>query len=292
MNIAYITGCDSKFFLMTGILLQAFKKQCPGRTLRVCDFGLSKQQSDILSHLGILLPKPSFLQDNMHPWIYKSSLIHYLTPLSVDIVVWLDSDCFPVGPFTRETEKIVSNWPYKRDSIAICQGKVGKNWQLASPKSNITHFEMRPSYPYYNSGVWILRSNRVLNEWASEIKKVPKNGMFEQDTFNYLLSKYKIEVQKLENDYWNVTHENLNNLTIGSGGKILLNNKEILIVHLTGVYKNLPVSIGSFKGTIRAILSPEIRKVQLQLLKEWVISAITQKKDKPFLNDSSFNYKK
>lgn len=272
MKIVYATGCDSKYFLMTGILLQAFIKHCPGRTLRVCDFGLSDHQRTILAKSDSFLPKPQFLQDNLHPWIYKSSLTLYLAPLSPDIVVWLDSDCFPVGPFAREVEKIVSGWQHDRDIIAICQGKVGKNWQLASPKSNITHFNMKPSHPYYNSGVWILHSNKVLKEWASEIENVPRNGMFEQDTFNYLFSKHKIEVYRLDNDYWNVTHDSLNNVKINPEGKVLLNNKEILIVHLTGAYKNLNVSIGPFKGTIRAMISPEVRNLQLQLLKEWVIS--------------------
>ena len=272
MKIVYATGCDSKYFLMTGILLQAFKKHCPGRTLRVCDFGLSDHQRNILAKSNTFLPKPQFLQDNLHPWIYKSSLIHYIAPLSPDIVVWLDSDSFPVGPFAEETENIVSNWHHDKDIIAICQGKIGKNWQIASPKSNITHFNMIPLHPYYNSGIWILRSKKVLDDWASEVITVPKNGMFEQDAFNYLLYKHKIIIHKLENNYWNVTHDSLNCVTLDSEGKVLLDNKEVLVLHLTGAYKNVTVSIGPYKGNIRAMINPDIRNIQLQLLKEWVVS--------------------
>ena len=272
MKIVYATGCDSKYFLMTGILIQAFKKHCPERTLWVCDFGLSDQQRSVLAKSETLLQKPQFLQDNLHPWIYKSSLIYYIASLSPDIVVWLDSDCFPVGPFSEEVEKIVSNWQHDKDSIAICQGKVGKNWQIASPESNIAHFNMIPLHPYYNSGIWILRSKKVLDDWASEVEKVPKNGMFEQDAFNYLIYKHKIIVHKLENQYWNVTHESLNDVKLDSGGKVVFDNKDVLILHLTGVYEKVTVSIGPFKGSIRAMINPEIRNLQLQLLKEWAVS--------------------
>ena len=187
-------------------------------------------------------------------------------------MVWLDSDCFPVGPFAEEAEKIVSNRHHDKDIIAICQGKVGRNWQIDSPKSNIADFNMKPSHPYYNSGIWILRSKKVLDEWASEVENVPKNGMFEQDAFNYLLYKHKIIIHTLENNYWNVTHDSLNCVKLDSEGKVLLDNKEVLVLHLTGAFKNLTVSIGPLKGNIRAMINPYIRNLQIQLLKEWVVS--------------------
>jgi hypothetical protein len=177
-----------------------------------------------------------------------------------------------VGPFADEMEKIASGWQHDREVIALCQGKVGKNWRLASPESNIAHFGMEPAYPYYNSGIWILRSEKVLREWASEVKKTPKNGMFEQDAFNYLLFRHTIRIHTLDNDRFNVTHDSLNRVIITPDGRVLLNEKEPLIIHLTGVYKTIKVSIGPFRGTIRSLVNPEVRNLQLQLLKEWVIS--------------------
>lgn len=272
MKIVYVTGCDSKYFPLTGILLQAFKRYCPNRTLWVCDFGLTEYQHNLFSRAGILLQKPPSMRDNLHPWIYKSSLNHYLAPLSPDIVVWIDSDSFPVGPFADEVEKIVSTWQHEKDIIAICQGKVGKNWQLASPKSNMLHFKMQPDYPYYNSGVWILRSKTVLKEWAAEIETAPKNGMFEQDTFNYILYKNNISIHKFDNNQWNVTHDSLNSVEINDNGTALLNGQNVLIIHITGVFNILNISIGPFKGHIRALNNPALKNLQLQLLKEWVIS--------------------
>jgi hypothetical protein len=274
LTTTYVTGCDSKYFLMTGILLQAFKQYCPGRILRVCDFGLTDYQRAVFSHLGTLLERPPLLKENQHPWICKSSLIHYLNNASIntDNVVWMDSDCFPVGPFAEEIEKVAAEWGQKEDAIALCQGKVGKNWQLASPPDNIDHFSMKPEYPYYNSGMWILRSSEVLNEWAAEIESVPKNGMFEQDTFNYLLHKHKIKIQKLENDRWNVTHDGLNQVQFDPNGNCTLNGNKVLIIHITGDYTGMKVTVGPLTGYIRAIKKSELKHRQLQLLKEWVSS--------------------
>jgi len=272
--ITYITGCDSKYFLMTGILLQAFKKHCPGHTLHVCDFGLEPFQKKILSASGILLEKPPDLQSNQHPWIYKSSLIRYLNHAAIapDIIVWIDSDCFPVGPFTREIEKITAGWEEKANIVALCRGKVGKNWQLASPPGNIQYFNMQPDYPYYNSGMWILRSDSVLNEWAEEIDNVPKGGMYEQDTFNYLLFKHSTYIQKLENNRWNVTHDSLEKVKIDPNGKLVLDGEKVLIIHITGDYTLLKVTAGPFNGFIRAVKKSELKQLQMQLLRKWYAS--------------------
>ncbi len=273
MKIVYVTGCDSKYFLMTGILLEAFKINCPSEKLWVCDFGLTQNQQKLLSKSGVLLKKPAFLSDNQHPWVYKSSLYQYINHLSADIVVWMDSDCFPVGPFAQEVENIVSRWERDEERVALCQGKVGKIWKLASPNGNILHFKMQPDYPYYNSGVWILRSDRVLKEWASEINNTPKNGMFEQDAFNYLLFKNSISINTLNNEIWNVTHDSLNLLEINySNGTVLLNRQNILIIHITGEFKTVNVSVGPLKGIIRTLNNAQFRDMQVQLLKKWVVS--------------------
>ena len=274
MSVTYITGCDSKYFLMTGILLEAFRKYCSGRALYVCDFGMEQFQRDILLKSGVLLEKPPILEDNQHPWIYKSSLATYLNHASItqDTVVWIDSDCFPVGPFANEVEKMICKWGNLDNIVALCRGKVGKTWQLASPPGNILHFNMQPHYPYFNSGMWILRSKTLLEHWADEIKSVPKNGMYEQDTFNYLLNKLSLDVHTLENERWNVTHDSLERVAITRSGEMLLNNQQVLLIHITGNYTTLKVSAGPITGFIRALKKSELKHFQLQLFKEWVAS--------------------
>lgn len=273
MKTIFVTGCDSGYFLMTGILLEAFKKQCPFQTLRVCDFGLANNQRELLLREGVLLQKPSLLSGDHHPWIYKSSLYHYIKHLSADIVVWMDSDCFPVGPFSQEVEKIISDWEKGDDRVALCQGKVGKTWGLASPQSNISHFNMRPDYPYYNSGLWILHSEAVLKEWASVINSTPKNGMFEQDAFNFLLHKNNTKIKTLKNDIWNVTHDSLNLLEINPAtNRVLLNGQDVLIIHLTGDFTTVNITVGPFSGTIRTLPDVQLRDMQVRLIKKWVIS--------------------
>ena len=270
MNIVYITGADNNYFFSTIILLQAFKEYCPNRKLWVCDFGLNKDQQNLLSQAGCLLRKPDTLQESMHPWIYKSSMIHYLKNITFDFIVWLDSDAFIVGPFADEVENVISEFSLYKDSIAICQGKKGKNWNIASPKENIKYFNIPPGYPYYNSGIWIIRSQKVLEEWAKQIEAVPKKGMFEQDTFNYLLYKYNIDIYPLKNDKWNVTHDSLNMLQINEDGSFSINKEQVLIVHLTGKFDLLKISIGSYIGVIRTIDNLHVKKRQIQLLQRWM----------------------
>jgi len=275
MNILYVTGTDSKYFLMTGILIQAFKRYCPNHKIMVCDFGLDKSHSILLSKSGILLPRPENLKDKQHPWIYKASLYYYIKHLSPDFVVWIDSDCFPVVPIVNEVEDIVSHWDTILEKVAICQGKKGKIWGLASPVENIKYFKIPLEYPYYNSGVWILRSQNVLEQWPEVIERAPKTGMFEQDVFNYLLYKNNVAVQKLDNSIWNVTHDSLNNLDIDSDGRVILDNKRVFIIHITGEFNSLRVTAGKFQGIIRTFENKKLRSFQIQLLKEWVNSIST-----------------
>lgn len=272
MKFTYITGCDSNYFLQTGILLQAFKQHCPGAILHVCDFGLTSQQKKIFSKLDILLPMPSHLDKGLHPWIYKSSITHYTDKLSFDFLIWIDSDAFSVGSFREEIEKQCLSVSHDEECVFICQGKIGRSWKLASPPGNREYFAMSGDYPYFNSGIWALRSTKVLEEWAAIINKVPKQGMFEQDTFNYLLKKHGVSISKLENDIWNVTHDSLDNLNITDKNTITLNSTPVLVIHITGTFQTVNISIGSLRGTIRVLKNSEMKSLQLNMLKEWVVS--------------------
>lgn len=269
MKIIYVTGCDASYFLSTAVLLEAFKFYCPQQLLWVCDFGLAKEQQDLLHQRGILIPKPSALKDNLHPWVYKASLYHYLSSLVYDLVVWIDCDCFPVGPLSFEIEKLVNKATGNQTFIAICRGLIGRTWGLASPPSSILHFGMKADYPYYNSGLWILKSRTILEEWANIIHSVPALGMYEQDAFNYLLYKNKISVICLDNTQWNVTHHDLNNITREEDNTFILKNRQVLVVHMTGNYAKLNISMGPFKGFIRTAKNPSLVNLQIALLKRW-----------------------
>jgi hypothetical protein len=270
LNNIYITGADCNYFFSAVILLQAFKEYCRNRKLWICDFGLNKEQQRLLTHAGCLIQKPDMLQDRLHPWIYKSSIIHYLKNMSFDSVVWLDSDAFIVGPFADRAESIISKFSLYKDSVAICRGKKGTHWDVASPKENIKYFNMPSGYPYFNSGIWILRSQKVLEEWAKHIIAVPKKGMFEQDAFNYLLYKYNVEICLLKNDIWNVTHDSLKKLQMNKDGSFSLNNEQVLIIHLTGKFDLLKISIGLYNGFIRTIDNQHVKEKQIQLLQKWM----------------------
>ena len=185
----------------------------------------------------------------------------------------MDSDCFPVGPFAQEVKKITAQWERGKDAAALCRGKMGSTWQLASPPGNIAHFSMRPDYPYYNSGVWILHSRKVLDDWAVEIANTPKKGMFEQDTFNYLLFKNNISIQTLDNDIWNVTHDSLNKLKVDSDTEaVFLKGQPVLIIHITGDYTLLKFTAGPLRGGVRTLKDHSIRNIQVRLLKDWAVS--------------------
>ncbi len=103
--------------------------------------------------------------------------------------------------------------------------------------------------------------------------------MFEQDTFNYLLYNNNVTIKKLDNSRWNVTHDSLNNLQIDPNGIVLLDNKKVLIVHITGDFISLKVTVGPFTGYIRALKKSELKQLQLQLLKEWVVSIHSKLRD-------------
>lgn len=68
MNLAFVTGADSKLFLNLCVLLDSFAAHEPGAFLHVCDFGLDPGHRAFLEQLGALRPTPAGLRNEEQTW--------------------------------------------------------------------------------------------------------------------------------------------------------------------------------------------------------------------------------
>jgi hypothetical protein len=62
----------------------------------------------------------------------------------------------------------------------------------------------------------------------------------------------------------------LNTIEINPDGTVIINGKQPLIIHVTGSYTPLKVEIGPFTGYIKALNNNYLKKLQIDLLKEWI----------------------
>jgi hypothetical protein len=271
-RVAYITGCDDRFSLLAQALLGSFHEHCPAERLWVCDFGLSESLQGEFRAQDVLLERPPTLPAGAHPWVYKSHLEVFADRLLAEWLVWLDSDCLVTGPLSEAVAGVIEAAPPGRDVAAMCQGRVGSTFEIVQELSGsrelMTRYRIPGSTPYYNSGVFIVRSSGLLAAWSREIGGVAHEGMFEQDLFNVLLQRERIRVVVLDRDVWNVTHQALDACVVGDHG-VSCNGKPVLVVHATGSYREVTVDGAGRRGYFRALNHPQLWTLQQQALSRW-----------------------
>ena len=271
-SVAYITGCDGKFFLLAQALRSSFFQHCPGRTLWVCDYGLSEAQKEDFRAQHALLERPPALPDKEHPWFYKAHLRSYAESLEAEWLVWLDSDCLITGPFSDAVGALIDALPSVQEVVAICRGRIGSTFQIAHQFSGtpglMARHQLPGQTPYYNTGVCIVRSPGLLRAWSEEIASISQGGMFEQDLFNVLLQRERVPVVPLDHDIWNVTHHALDECTVDNRN-VYCRGKRVLVGHATGSYHDVTVDIAGCSGYFRALNNPELWELQQKALSRW-----------------------
>jgi ABC-type uncharacterized transport system ATPase subunit len=132
----------------------------------------------------------------------------------------------------------------------------------------MARYQIAGETPYYNIGMYMVRSPRLLTAWAEEITGVAQDGMFEQDLFNVLVQRERIPVITLDHDIWNVTHHGIDECVVDDTS-VSCRGKRVLVVHATGSYRDVTIDVAGHSGYFRALNNPQLWALQQKALWQW-----------------------
>src|SRR5215813_7093681 len=95
--VRFVTGANSKYFFMCGMLLESLDEFFPGIPSFVMDFGLTEPQAKFFETKNQLLKLPSNLKKEDHPYKLKGNMRSFLGEQFTGTSIWVDSDIIAVG---------------------------------------------------------------------------------------------------------------------------------------------------------------------------------------------------
>ncbi|MGN7611175.1 hypothetical protein ACQZV8_03725 [Magnetococcales bacterium HHB-1] len=273
-TIHYVTGSDAACFPLLLQVLASFTRFAPKHKLWVCDFGLTKEQRQFLTHKDNLLPIPEHLPKEAPPLFYKGHLFDYLQHQDYDVVTWIDNDCVITGPLTEAIEMRAAAFPL--DASFLFTTRDIKNHSIQTfirqnPKTTIPflyHLHQEPiplDLPYLNCGFFFLRSKAFLAQWAHKVADIQPHFLFEQNMFTHLAYKRLVEVRELDRIQWRACDTDLDHLQRVQEDKdreaFFLDHTQILVMHV----KNTPFepTVIPIKGQFLAGIYHNLRNKSL-----------------------------
>ncbi len=279
------TGTDGGTFAETLILAKTYQLECNKRIF-VCDFGMSKEQVDLLSRLANVVPKPASLSTLEHPWHHKASLDKYAdsTDENFDTIIWIDSDMLPLSGFNKKLQDQISRQKAlgkkisaARDSndmsvTKFCNQHQKEGHNLNFFKNQLAERKIESNAPYINSGFFICTDKKILNDWNQLTQASTDNFLFEQNAFNLAVNKPEIFIE-LDNAIWNAHGELLADVKASktSDKKLFVNGKRSYIVHATSYrmkhheFRSIDWSIEGkpYSANVKLFKLPILQKLQL-----------------------------
>lgn len=216
MDIVFITGANSSYFLMACLLLESaaeFAPQCP---FYVLDFGLSEPERQYLRARNALLELPegvSGVSAASHPYFLKTAAVHFLDDIpSSAAVVWIDSDIVIGADLAAPLGSILSDMAANGSLVAACRESAFGD-VLGQTRLDVGPFEklvsakgLSADLPYFNSGFVVFRSRDVLSDWFALASVTPLHALFDQNILNVLIHG-ETGITALPQEDWNLHGE-------------------------------------------------------------------------------------
>ncbi|MBF0187861.1 MAG: hypothetical protein HQL50_08035 [Magnetococcales bacterium] len=287
----YVTGANSRYFVMMCPLLMSFRLQSPETPLYVCDFGLTQAECRFLASLGILLPKPPDLPDDLHPYRYKAALHRFAEAKPYDTLVWIDADALITGPFVEKMEELIAEMEAQKTFIAVGQDSVGtigdytgKFQEKVRPFTEmLDQTTISPDSPYLNCAVFAVRSPGFLEQWDTMSRHIPTHLTFEQNVFNILAYTLFDRVSLLDKETWNVHDLDLDEAKLATNladrpFHVTLRGKEVLVVHatsfkgraITARIVEAPAGDRMLDGILKTAKNPDLAQLYEVMLVSWI----------------------
>ncbi|MDJ0684768.1 MAG: hypothetical protein QNJ84_08710 [Alphaproteobacteria bacterium] len=283
-DLRLITGADDKLLGNLFMLLEGARQVDPTAEFAVCDFGFTPAARRFLDALGLLLPKPAFLEEFDHPWYAKAAMGDYVEAADPRTpgFVWIDADIMPIKPFARALDALAIDMVQGGVCWAVCPDVSGgalndfiAEWaergrDIAPFRPMLDRFGLDGRQPYLNTGVIVCTDMEAARRWRKLTLKQPVWLLFEQNSFNALAHRKPKKLRLLDTREWNAHGALLD-------GVALTDDDPTVLVHATSAgarHKDGPVSF-SVRGkrldlNLKLLLAPHLRDRQLHLLSRFV----------------------
>src|SRR5579863_4080977 len=241
-SISFVTGVDHRMFDQLFLLIGSLRRSSPSIELLVCDFGLSDHQRGYLRRKNMLLSIPDGMGNPPHPWYYKAALGQYVAHLGTDAVVWLDADLIILSDIKPALEELRASMQQSGEAIAVAgRDTLTVGDQLAMDPA--PHYAklvagFRADAAYLNSGFFLCRSMKFLQDWAALCAAMPMELLFEQNAFNLTALASAERVRVIDPSEWNLSAADLRPMRIeasGPGMVVTGPRGNVRILHVTSV---------------------------------------------------------
>jgi len=292
----FVTGCDAGFFNTLLITLQSFAEKIPNQRLLVCDYGLHPQQAQYLRTKGLLLERPADLPQGTHVTGCKAALIRYLKnnhlyQSRAEMVIWIDADLTLIDLGMSDFEQVVQEMDKQQCDVAACS--TGSSIEamsnifvdplvLAEFKAIIQSSGIDANAPYFSTGLFFCRSEKLLQDWDKRTSKLEFHPLYEQNMFNVVLQEDKSPYLDLDIEVWQAQGAVLDRLNLlpkpYGRASVTVDGKAVKILHSTSPLPNhlwigraqLQVQDVQLMGLLKLISARPITELQLNLLASYI----------------------
>jgi hypothetical protein len=287
-SISFVTGVDHQMFDQLFLLMGSLRRSSPSIELLVCDFGLSDRQRGYLHQKNMLLRMPDGMGKPPHPWYYKGALGQYVAHLGTNAIVWLDADLIILSDIKPALEELCASMQRSGEAIAAAgRDTLTIGDQLAmDPAPHYARLVagFSAAAPYLNSGFFLCRSMKFLQDWATLCATMPMELLFEQNAFNLTALASRERVRVVDPSEWNLSAADLRAMEIETSGqemRVTGPRGKARILHVTSVNRARDLifltmqvvgSGATFRPCVRMILQPELL---MEFEKRLVVEAIS-----------------
>lgn len=289
MRIVHVTGCDARYFLTTLVFLEALRERVPEADMRVCDFGMTDAQADMLRGAGTLLERPARLPKGAHPYLCKGHLLDYLADEPWDAAMWLDSDMVPGAFDVSASDALARRMAEAGAGVAVATAIDGASIadtvaELRGAAANISGFErlldhwrIDRSRPYINVGVVMFTDRERLADWAATCRKLPPHPLWEQNVLAAMIARNPEIARLLDPFEWQIYDAPLAEVVVSEEAgrdRLTFRGRSIMWAHATSrggrhhADAALDLAFGEFrlKGGMRLFAHPDLRRSQMAYL--------------------------
>jgi SEC-C motif len=240
-RVRFVTGANSRYFFMCGMLLESLDEFFPEILSFVMDFGMTEPEAQFFEAKKKLVRLPPSLKKEDHPYKLKSNMHSFLGAQFTGTSIWVDADIIAVNAGQSELLEILDKLTHEQKLLAIAPD-AGPNKTIRqfsesfrTPKFNSVlenHAEMK-NCPYLNGGLVFFPDSKVLEDWALTAGLLEGDVCWEQNALNLMCHKNPNRVLILDSRVWNAHAELLNRITI-SDGMLRYDRQKCIFAHATG----------------------------------------------------------